>query len=375
MKREGLTLPKFTEHFFRADFEAEPMPVLSLYPFPKPIALAEVVIDICGLEQHPRRIGWPILSALPRVKVDPTLICQIFNWSEQVQWEGIRLVALLDYLKIDTHPEGYFGFYSRDGVFFEGLSRDEARDERVILACGLNGGPLPEAHGGPLRLVVPFLQGYKSVKWLHAIRAYRNDPIGIKRLLGQSPTGLLNAAWMKRCDITPSAGRPGDPPLFASTPVATPAPVEAPVTPPREVFSRVEGEVDPVAATRRPSPSATLKEVVAIVRPQKHTATRQALEAIGVYSYTTLGVLGRSRQRGLRFAADPKGGKEAVAIKFLPKQYFSIVVEARQVPQVVAAIVKANQTGPGTFGDGKIFVTDVVNAVRISNFDQGAEAI
>ena len=171
MKREGLTLPKFTEHFFRADFEAEPMPVLSLYPFPKPITLAEVTLDICGLEQHPRRIGWPILSTLPKVKVDPTLICQIFNWSERVQWEGIQLVTLLDYLKIDTHPEGYFGFYSRDGVFFEGLSRDEARDERVILAYRLNGAPLPEAYGGPLRLVVPFLQGYKSVKWLQAIRA------------------------------------------------------------------------------------------------------------------------------------------------------------------------------------------------------------
>ncbi len=375
MKREGVTLPKFTDHFFRADFEAEPMPVLSLYPFPKPIALADVVLDVCGLEQHPRRIGWPILSALPKVKVDPTLICQIFNWSEQVQWEGIRLVDLLDYLKIDTHPEGYFGFYSRDGVFFEGLSRDEARDERVILAHGLNGTPLPEAHGGPLRLVVPFLQGYKSVKWLHAIRAYRNDPIGIKRLLGQSPTGLLNAAWVKKCDITPPAGRAGDPPLFAPTPTPTATPVEAPVAPPREALARVEGQVDPVAATRKPSTSATLKEVVAIVRQQKQTATRLALDAIGVYSFTTLGVLGRSRQRGLRFPADQKSGKEAVVIKFLPKQYFSIVVEARQVPQVVAALIKANKTGAGTFGDGKIFVVDVVNAVRISNFDQGAEAI
>lgn len=116
---------------------------------------------------------------------------------------GIRLVDLLDSFKIDTHPDGYFAFYSRDRVFFEGLSRDEARDPRVLLAYGLNGSPLPEVHGGPLRLVVPFLQGYKSVKWVHTIHAFRHDPVGIKRLLAQSPTGQLNDKWRGQFQIVP----------------------------------------------------------------------------------------------------------------------------------------------------------------------------
>ena len=76
-----------------------------------------------------------------------------------------------------------------------------------MLAFELNGQPLPHEYGGPVRLLVPFLQGYKSVKWLERIHAFKHDPSGIKRLLGQSTTGDLGQAWVKRLDILP-AGAP-----------------------------------------------------------------------------------------------------------------------------------------------------------------------
>ena len=56
----------------------------------------------------------------------------------------------------------------------------------MLLVFGLNGQPLPKEYGGPLRLWVPFLQGYKSVKWVHQIRVFQKDPVGIKRLLGRA---------------------------------------------------------------------------------------------------------------------------------------------------------------------------------------------
>ena len=101
--------------------------------------------------------------------------------------------------------------YSRDGVYFEGLSMAEARDARVLLATGLNGAPLPIEHGGPLRLVVPFLQGYKSVKWVGSIQAFRHDPVGIKRLLAQSKVARLAPPWRERYGIAPPEGLPGRP--------------------------------------------------------------------------------------------------------------------------------------------------------------------
>ncbi|SRR5579884_28944 len=366
--RQGILPPKFADKFFRIDFEAAPLPILCLYPMPPSLPLEEVTLDLCGLEQHPRLISWPMLQELPRVKMQVPLICQIFNWVEEVEWEGIRLVDLLDLFKIETHPDGYFAFYSRDRVFFEGLSRDEARDPRVLLAYGLNGAPLPEVHGGPLRLVVPFLQGYKSVKWIHSIHAFRHDPVGIKRLLGQSSTGQLNDRWRSQHQIIPPAGKTGDPTPVRSEiapPPSVPVAISAPEPP-------VTGEIESVQKKKSVPPQATMKEVIALVRPGKQSATRQALEAAGFYSYTTATVLGRSRQRGLRFESEDK---ESVAIKFLPKQYFSIIVESSRLPAVIAALMKANRTGKGAYGDGKIFVVDIEDTVRISSGERGGEAI
>jgi nitrogen regulatory protein PII len=309
---------------------------------------------------------WSSLSSLPRVKLKVPLICQIFNWSEVVEWEGIRLVDLLDYLKVETHPEGYYAIYSRDRVFFETLSRDEARDPRVLLAFGLNGAPLPEAHGGPVRLVVPFLQGYKSVKWIGAIRAFRHDPIGIKRLLGQSPTGQLNDAWRERYAIALPEGRAGDPPPIGSLSSGPSNSKSAPAP------GIVQATLGTDRWTAQPPRQGVLKEIVAILRFGKKLATRQALESAGIIAYTTYPVLGRSRQRGLRFSSAP--GSE-VAIKFLPKQFFSITVEDSQVDAAIAAIIKANRTGKGQYGDGKIFVLDVEDAVRVTTDERGGAAI
>jgi nitrogen regulatory protein PII len=378
--REGIIQPKFADKFFQIDFEATPMPVLCLYPIPTSVALQDLHLEVCSLEKHPRTIAWKALDSLPRVKLKVPLICQIFNWSEEVEWEGIRLVDFLDFLKVETHPEGYYAIYSRDGMFFETLSRDEARDPRVLLAYGLNGDPLPEAHGAPLRLVVPFLQGYKSVKWVGAVRAFRHDPIGIKRLLGQSPTAQLNEAWRERFKIVPPPGKPGDPlALPPAGPVTTPPSSGIASTAPD---MRVQGTVEPLAWNSvqpihtEEKEQGILREIMAVVRPGRRLATRQALEAAGIVSYTAYGVLGRSRQRGLKFKSSPGDAeKEDVVIKFLPKQIFSIVVEESQVKAAVNAIIKANRTGKGQYGDGKIFVLEAEQVIRISTDERGKHAV
>lgn len=377
MKREGIRLPKFADRFAVLDWEAEPMPVLALYPSPPLLPLAGLTIQVCGLEQHPRAITWEALQSLPRVAMKLPLICQIFHWAETVEWEGLRFADVLDFLKLETHPEGYYAIFSRDGAFFETLSRDEARDPRVLLAYGLNGSPLPIQHGGPLRLVVPFLQGYKSVKWVGAIRAYRHDPLGIKRLLGQSPTGQLNEDWKKRYSITPPPGRAGDPPAVSVVeeplPIAAPLSIPAPAKVVAEMgHSALMGLMGSEASKQG---QAVLREVLAIIRPGKRSATRQALEAAGVVSYTTYTVLGRSRQRGLRFPSVPGGPTGDAVIQFLPKQLFSTVVEAGRVKAVVEAIIKANRTGKGQYGDGRIFVLDVEEAVRVSTDERGGAAV
>ena len=201
MKREGINYPKFKDQFALMDFEAEPMPALSLYPVPKPCHLRDWEITLTGLGGERRSVDRDVLRKLPRVREKSPLVCQIFNWSEEPEVEGIRLVDLLNVMGIDTHESGYFCFYSADGLYFEGLPRAIARDPRTLLVFGLNLQPLPTEYGGPVRLWVPFLQGYKSVKWVSMIRAFRQDPVGIKRLLGQSRTSLLGADGQEKAGV------------------------------------------------------------------------------------------------------------------------------------------------------------------------------
>lgn len=367
MKREGVNYPKFADKFAAMDFEADPLPVLSLYPVPPSIPLDKLSLEICGLEQHPRRIEWSTLAQLPPVSVKAPLICQIFNWSETVEWSGIRLVDALDHLKIDTHPDGYYTVNSRDGMYFEALSRDEAQDPRVLLATTLNGVPLPDQYGGPLRLVVPFLQGYKSVKWIGAIKAYRHNPVGIKRLLGQSRTGRLSATWMKRFGIEPPTGRTADLPGEPSTDrgVQTPPGLVMMQTTTLAVEASVSSS-QRTSADEHYGGSDSLCEIMAIVRPDKRVATQQALQQIGMVAYSAQPVLGRSRQRGLRFPSAGSRSGNRPAIRFLPKLLFTIVIEKTMVEDVIKILIRANRTSSGHFGDGKIFVLEVTDAIRIS---------
>lgn len=200
-EREGIRPPRFADKFYKLDFESNPMPVISLFKIPELQELEPFELELCGTDLKPLTIPWREFAHLPRVQAQLPLICSIFNWSEVVQWEGVRLADVLGYTGIESDTEGYFAFYSGDGVYFETLATSMAHDPWTLLATGLNGQPLSQDHGGPLRLVVPFLQGYKSVKWLKSIRAYKHDPAGIKRLLGQSKTGYLGQAWLEKYAI------------------------------------------------------------------------------------------------------------------------------------------------------------------------------
>ena len=137
MKREGINYPKFKDQFALMDFEAEPLPALSLFLVPAATRLEEWEITLTGLAGERRCLVGPELEALPRVRERSTLVCQIFNWSEELEVEGVRLVDVLDFAGIDAPEDGFFAFHSADGLYFEGLPHAIARDPRTLLVFGL----------------------------------------------------------------------------------------------------------------------------------------------------------------------------------------------------------------------------------------------
>lgn len=112
-----------------------------------------------------------------------------------------------------------------------------------------------------------------------------------------------------------------------------------------------------------------MKKIEAIIKPFKVGQVKEALTEIEVGGITMTEVQGFGRQKG---HTEIYRGTE-YQISFLPKIKLEMVVSDELVDQVIAAIVKAAQTG--RIGDGKIFVTDVEQAVRIRTEEEGDEAL
>jgi nitrogen regulatory protein P-II 1 len=112
-----------------------------------------------------------------------------------------------------------------------------------------------------------------------------------------------------------------------------------------------------------------VKKIEAIIKPFKLDDVKDALHDVGVSGITVAEVKGFGRQKG---HTELYRGAEYV-IDFLPKVKVEVVVEDSLVDNVIEAIENAARTG--RIGDGKIFVLDVEQAIRIRTGDRGADAI
>jgi nitrogen regulatory protein PII 2 len=122
-----------------------------------------------------------------------------------------------------------------------------------------------------------------------------------------------------------------------------------------------------------------MKEIIAIIRPKKVGATRNALVELGYTCLTGTAVKGRGNQRGIaaelgvqvRFNTD--SAVAATGMCYVPKRMLSIIVPDEAVDKVKDAIVAINQTGQ--IGDGKIFVCPIDSALRVRTGEEGDAAI
>jgi nitrogen regulatory protein P-II 2 len=112
-----------------------------------------------------------------------------------------------------------------------------------------------------------------------------------------------------------------------------------------------------------------MKMVVAIIKPFKLDEVREALSEIGVQGITVTEVKGFGRQKG---HTELYRGAEYV-VDFLPKIKLEVAVPADLLEQVLEAIEKAARTGK--IGDGKIFVSDLGQVIRIRTGESGQDAL
>lgn len=112
-----------------------------------------------------------------------------------------------------------------------------------------------------------------------------------------------------------------------------------------------------------------MKRVEAVIKPFKLEDVKDALADIGITGMTVSEVKGYGRQKG---HSELYRGAEYV-VDFLPKIKMEMIVDDKDVEQVKSKIVEAARTGK--IGDGKIFISDVENIVRIRTGETDSEAI
>ncbi len=112
-----------------------------------------------------------------------------------------------------------------------------------------------------------------------------------------------------------------------------------------------------------------MKKIEAIIQPHKLEEVKEALKNIGIDGMTVTEVRGHGRQKGHK---EVYRGQEYM-VDLLPKVKLEMVVPAGRVDEVVRTLVSSARTGK--IGDGKIFLFEVAEAIRIRNDDRGEAAL
>ncbi|WP_192043524.1 molybdopterin-dependent oxidoreductase [Paenibacillus rhizovicinus] len=163
--------------------------IYTVTPIPK-FDNASFSFTIDGLVEKKLQWNWEQFVALKREVQVSDFHC-VTGWSVYNNtWEGIKLK---DFLKMAGVKPGAktVKFYSGDGVYTDALTLEQADMDDVLVAVMHDGKPIPSDLGGPVRLVVPKMYTYKSVKWLNRIELIDGEHIGYWEQRGYS-----NDAWV-----------------------------------------------------------------------------------------------------------------------------------------------------------------------------------
>jgi DMSO/TMAO reductase YedYZ molybdopterin-dependent catalytic subunit len=130
---------------------------------------AEYQLHVGGLVERPLTLRYHDLTQrLPQTSLRRDFQC-VTGWRvDDVAWKGVVLADVLDEAGV-LPAATRVHFHSFDGTYTESLSLDQARRRDVLIAHTMEGKPVAHEHGGPVRMYVAPMYGYKSLKWLDRI--------------------------------------------------------------------------------------------------------------------------------------------------------------------------------------------------------------
>lgn len=146
----------------------------SVAGFNPDVPIEDFNLAVTGLVDHRLELSYRDLRARPMVGLTKDFQC-VTGWRvPDVEWAGVRVADILDEAGAASRAT-HVRFFSSDGIYTTTLTMDQARRDDVIVATKMLGADVTREHGGPVRLYVAPMYGYKSLKWLAGIEV-TDDP-------------------------------------------------------------------------------------------------------------------------------------------------------------------------------------------------------
>jgi DMSO/TMAO reductase YedYZ molybdopterin-dependent catalytic subunit len=139
-------------------FKAGGMPTINVRTY---------VLSVGGLVEKEYGFSWKEILAMPRSNVNCRLT-SVSGWSVRADWEGIKWNDFLKQISFRSEAN-HVRFRTMGDGYTTVVGCKDLEHPRVLLSYGVNGEPIEPEYGGPLRMVIPNLWGYKSCKWLGRI--------------------------------------------------------------------------------------------------------------------------------------------------------------------------------------------------------------
>jgi len=131
---------------------------------------------ITGLVEHPLHLNWDEFSQLPRVARTSDFHC-VTRWSRfDNRWTGVAMREIL--AQVNPTAEARYVLVHAEQGYTANLPLVDLNRDDVLLATHHDGQPLTPDHGFPLRLIVPHLYAWKSVKWVRGLEFLSQDQAG-----------------------------------------------------------------------------------------------------------------------------------------------------------------------------------------------------
>jgi DMSO/TMAO reductase YedYZ molybdopterin-dependent catalytic subunit len=131
---------------------------------------------IDGLVEAPVKFSWQEFTSLPQTEVTSDFHC-VTRWSRlDNHWKGVRFTEVLKLVRVK--PEAEFVLVLAEEGYSSNVPLKDLQLPNVLFAFEHDGAPLAAEHGGPVRLVVPHLYAWKSVKWVRGFTLLDHDQLG-----------------------------------------------------------------------------------------------------------------------------------------------------------------------------------------------------